>query len=271
MADLQPTSAPRPRTPATPGANTPPPFQPTNGLEQQLWKASKGKPDAQAFYANFLNSSIFFVNKDNEDLKLDEQSRLTANSTLRLPSVGYQGKRYLAVFSSRTTLAQANGANAPFLAIRGIDMLRMTRGVDIFLNPTLPVGRILPADELTQVLQDVWLNRAMRTELPAGLVLQPVAADSEHAPLMDELRKFFRRQPKVERAFLAEVVFSDTDRRATLCVIEAKGSWDKICQAAAKVFEHHETIVKAPFDFFRFGEQDDIDAQFANAQPFYTA
>ncbi|KAF0093139.1 MAG: SseB protein [Puniceicoccaceae bacterium 5H] len=246
------------------------PFQPSNTLEQQLWKAAKGKADARAFFSALLSSQLFFQNKDNEDLEFDEKGRLKGNSTLHIPSVGYKGERYLAVFSSPTCLQQAHGAKTPFLAIRGIDLFRMCRDVDIFLNPSLPVGKIFKQDEINNLLQDVWLTRALRNEIPPVLKLEPVDDQGEHGPLAEDLRGFFRRQPKVDRAFLAELTFPDSERRVTIVAVEAKGAWDKICQAAAKVFENPKSAVKPPVDFYRLGQQEQVDEVFETATPIYT-
>ncbi|MDP0500342.1 MAG: enhanced serine sensitivity protein SseB C-terminal domain-containing protein [Verrucomicrobiota bacterium JB022] len=245
------------------------PFQPANHLEQQIWKAMKGKADTNAFFTALLGSQLYFVNKDNEDLQTDDKGRLVNTTTLHLPSVGYKGQRYLSVFSSPNILRQAHGPKAQFLAIRGFDLFRMARGVDFFLNPSHQAGKIFKKEEIEQLLQDVWLNRSLRNEIPEGFELQALDDQGEHGPLAEDLRTFFRRQPKVDRAFLAELVFPNDNRRVTIVAVDAKGSWDKICQAAAKNFENPKNAVKPPVDFYRLGQQDHVDEVFASATPIY--
>jgi hypothetical protein len=198
-AAVPPMPAPQQPIPELPSM---PHFEPNNVLEQLLLNAATMPEFRPGFYQALLNEEVLVVTIPKEGEPMGEVTPVEGME-IQLQVLN-DGK--IPVFTSKERIFEADTeeGSLPFMRLRGLDFFQMVQGADCALNPFSTVGKLLPANEIAELLN------SDLAQAPAGnmqVMLGP--ATEEHAPLIEALRGFALSKPQVETAHVAMVHFQD--------------------------------------------------------------
>src|SRR4051812_7977250 len=128
------------------------PFISENELEQALVKAAKNPAAGPEFYRLLLDSNLLVMGTAEGMENASEEFSLSPASKLNLITGLKDGAQYLPVFSSMPRMQEFVKQETKFLSIRGRDLLDITRGAPVILNPASEYGKELSAKEILQLL-----------------------------------------------------------------------------------------------------------------------
>lgn len=179
-----------------------PHFEPTNVLEQLLFNAATMPEFRPGFYQALLNEEVFVVTIPKEGEPMGEVTPVEGME-IQLQVLN-DGK--IPVFTSEERIfdGETEPNSLTFMRLRGLDFFQMTQGAECALNPFSTVGKLLPANEIAELLSS---NLAQQAPGNVQVMLGP--ATEEHAPLVEALRGFALSKPQVEMAHVAMVHFQD--------------------------------------------------------------
>ncbi|MCB2379510.1 enhanced serine sensitivity protein SseB C-terminal domain-containing protein [Hymenobacter sp. BT635] len=179
-----------------------PHFEPNNVLEQLLFNAATMPEFRPGFYQALLNEEVFVVTIPKEGQPMGEIAPVEGME-IQLQVLN-DGK--IPVFTSKERIFEAEGTEdtLPFMRLRGLDFFQMVQGADCALNPFSTVGKMLPANEIAELLN------SDLAQAPAGNVQVMLGAPTEeHSKIVAALREFALSKPQVETAHVAVVHFQD--------------------------------------------------------------
>ncbi|MFO1247436.1 MAG: enhanced serine sensitivity protein SseB C-terminal domain-containing protein [Alphaproteobacteria bacterium] len=147
------------------------PFISENALEQALVKAAKNPAAGPDFYRLLLESNLLVMGSAEGQEGATEEFSLAFGSKLNLVTGLKDGKQYLPVFSSIPRMQEFIKEEAKFLSIKGRDLLDITRGAPVILNPASEYGKELSAQEILQLLDGTGVPQyTLDEDYPAALV-----------------------------------------------------------------------------------------------------
>ena len=199
------------------------PFISENELEQALVKAAKDPAAAPDFYRLLLESNLLVMGTAEGMENAREEFALSRGGKLNLISGLKGGAQYLPVFSSMSRMQEFVKQETKFLSIRGRDLLDITRGAPVILNPASEYGKELSAQQVLQLLDG-----------PGAGVPQYTIEEEYPAALVEALVSVFGTRPDVVSAWMVKVAFSDRGgERHPLVGIEmdANGDWPSLIKA----------------------------------------
>jgi hypothetical protein len=126
-------------------------LNPANQLEEIFIKAAN-EPEARAGFYSMLTGSEVFVIPRGETPVAD--GKLAPGTQLQLMSLRSGEQDYVVFFTSQQKIAQALGDGTHFLAMAGIDLLRLTKGAHLIMNPGSPIGKPFLPDEVAEIIQN---------------------------------------------------------------------------------------------------------------------
>lgn len=177
-------------------------FIPENELEQALVKAVKDPAAAPLFYHLLLDSNLLVLGTAEGQESAVDRFTLAPGSRLNLVTGLKDGQQYLPVFSSLVRMQEYVKQESKYLSMKGRDLLELTRGAPVILNPASEYGKELSAEEVGQLL-----NPMQRPDT------RGVAGEPEYPmPLVEALRRVFSERPDVEAAWMIQVTFADRAR-----------------------------------------------------------
>lgn len=177
-----------------------PAFEPTNVLEELLLRAA-GEPEIRPlFYRALLQEEVLVVLHPKEGMQPGE---ITPSEGMEIQlQVLNDGK--IPVFTSleRVSEGSVEQETLSYLRLRGIDLFQMVQGADCALNPFSPMGKLLPAAELADLLAGNLTNVPGEGEGQEMQVMlgQP---DESTAGLAEAVRTYCATNPDIEAAYLA--------------------------------------------------------------------
>jgi hypothetical protein len=176
-------------------------FIPENELEQALVEAVKAPAAAPDFYRLLLESNLLVLGTAEGQEGAIDQFSLAAGSRLNLVTGLKDGHQYLPVFSSLTRMQEYVKQESRYLSIKGRDLLDLTRGAPVILNPASEYGKELTAEQIGQLLNPGQSFSGARRSI-IGEVDYPM-------PLVNALTRLFSTRPEVEGAWMIQVTFAD--------------------------------------------------------------
>jgi hypothetical protein len=201
------------------------PFISENALEQALVKAVKDPTAGPDFYRLLLESNLLVIGTAEGKENASEEFSLSSDGKLNLVTGLKDGAQYLPVFSSMLRMQEFVKQETKFLSIRGRDLLDITRGAPVILNPASEYGKELSAREVLRLLDG----------LGAGL---PVYPDDGEIPLalLETLGSVLATRSDVIAAWTIKVGFSqDSSESHPLVGIEMDpatgGDWISLMKA----------------------------------------
>jgi hypothetical protein len=199
-----PEPVPAPTLPAMPEL---PPFQPVNILEELLFNAASQPEFRPDFYRALLGEQLIVVMLPKEGDTTGGEVQPTEGMEIQLQVLN-DGK--IPVFSSLERLYEGGMEvdSVPYLRVRGIEFFQMIQGAECALNPFSPVGKLLPADELADLLAGRLFpggEEAMAQQVPV-LLGQPADYPTQ---LLEALRTFSVEKPAIQAVYIAQVQLQD--------------------------------------------------------------
>ncbi len=199
------------------------PFISENELEQALVKAAKDPAAGLDFYRLLLESNLLVMGTAEGMENANEEFSLSLGGKLNLVTGLKDGAKYLPVFSSLPRMQDFVKQETKFLSIRGRDLLDITRGAPVILNPASEYGKELSAQQILHLLDG-----------PGAGVPQYVIEEDYPKALVETLASVFKNRPDVASAWMVKVAFSDRGgERHPLVGIEmdTSGDWPSLIKA----------------------------------------
>jgi len=167
-------------------------FIPENELERALVRAVKEPAAGPDFYRLLLESRLLVLGTAEGQEGATEEFSLAPGSRLNLVTGLKDGHQYLPVFSSVARMQDFVKQESKYLSIRGRDLLDLTRGAPVILNPASEYGKELTAEQVGQLLGPSQLRN--------------VVSDTPYpAPLVEALTRVFVAHPDVDAAWMIQV------------------------------------------------------------------
>ncbi|QNE39670.1 hypothetical protein F1C16_08945 [Hymenobacter sp. NBH84] len=179
-----------------------PDFEPTNVLEELLMRAAAEPSARPIFYRALLQEEVVVVLHPKEGLEPGEVTP-TEGMEIQLQVLN-DGK--IPVFTSleRVSDGAVEQETISYLRLRGIDLFQMVQGADCALNPFSPVGKLLPAAELADLLAGNLTNIPGEGEGQEMQVMLGPPHEST-AGLAEAVRTYCATNPDIEAAYLAQM------------------------------------------------------------------
>jgi hypothetical protein len=176
------------------------PFIADNELERALVAAVKNPRHAPDFYRLLLEADLLVLGTVEGQEGATEKFSQAPGGKFNLVTGLKDGGQYLPVFSSLSRMQEYIKQESKYLRIIGRDLLDMTRGAPVILNPSSEYGKEFSAQEVTQLLDGL-----SSTGEPHSIVGE---ADYPMA-LVTALRNVFAARPDIEAAWMIQVTFAD--------------------------------------------------------------
>ena len=199
------------------------PFISENELEQALVKAAKDPAAGPDFYRLLLESDLLVMGTAEGKENAAEVFSLSDGGKLNLITSLKDGAQYLPVFSSLPRMQKFVKQETKFLSIRGRDLLDITRGASVILNPASEYGKELSAQQILQLLDG-----------PGAGIPQYAIEEDYPTALVETLASVFGTRPDVVSAWMVKVGFDDRPgERHPLVGIEmdTSGNWKSLITA----------------------------------------
>ncbi len=242
-------------------------FEPTNELERALVAAAHDPAQRPEFYRN-LTAADVFVLQDRVSTATGEH-RLHAGETLRLQTWDREGTTVVPMFSSLPRLEAFIRAEASYLRLNALELMRITQGAALVLNPRSDYGKDFAPNEIAAILDGSILQPAQphTVEEPTEVMIgEPANYPQE---LVDALARLFRQSEQVQRAFLAHFYNPAQDERPhTLIALQATGDWDRLVGEVGLVASEVD-VPDPPVSFVQMTGHGPLDEYFEGTAPFY--
>ncbi len=181
------------------------PFIADNELEQALVKAVKNPVAAPDFYRLLLESNLLVLGTAEGQEGATDQFTLAPGSRLNLVTGLKDGHQYLPVFSSLVRMQDYVKQESKYLSVKGRDLLELTRGAPVILNPASEYGKELTAEQVGLLLNPVQRPDSQRSGPPRSIVSDAVYP----MPLVEALTRVFAAHPEVAAAWMIQVTLND--------------------------------------------------------------
>lgn len=236
-------------------------FIPENDLEDALMKAANDPSNAPAFYRQFSDGVVYFI---------QQQVASDDGNAVGIASMEVNGTRYLPIFTSVLRIQQAIDDEVTYAGVNGIEFLRMTAGSPVLLNPGSDYGKEILPDEAAAIVDGSIFNMADEMTLPKDSTY--IIGDPKIYPaeLVAALSALFRKSKQVKRAWLAQFMNIDSGTApSTLIGIETDADIAAIANEAHLILQHVE-IPSPPVDFVAVTPGAEFSDHFLEKKPFYS-
>ncbi|ADB16387.1 enhanced serine sensitivity protein SseB [Pirellula staleyi DSM 6068] len=245
-------------------------FTPQNDLEKALVAASKDAGARPHFYEVLLQSTLFVL--QGGDAPLAETTRhVDAGESILLRTFERDGKTYIPIFSSLERLKAGLKSNASYLGMSARDLLALTAGSPLVLNPGSDYGKEFTPTEIERLLDGSLFEPDERRTIQQQTEVQIGAPLNYPHVLARALQQYFKRHRNVSRAYLA--LYHDpssSDKPNTLVGVELTGDWDQTMAGIGVVVSSTE-IPDPPVDFIRIAPAESLTKYFLEkSKPFYS-
>ena len=199
----QPGPVPPPQQPLVPPMPPVPPFEPVNQLEQVLLQAATTPEARPLFYRALLQEEVLVVLHPREGLATGEVAP-TEGMEIQLQVLN-DGK--IPVFTSLERIGEGSVdlATLSYLRLRGLDLFQMVQGADCALNPFSPVGKLLPAPELAELLAGNLTGPLEGSGPPQDVQVTLAPLGDAYPELAEALRTYGPGNANLEAAYLAQM------------------------------------------------------------------
>lgn len=234
-------------------------------------KAANDPAFAPQFYTDFAQADVFIIQHGKQHSEKAESTIMEAGETIQIQNIEYNGRPHIPVFSSLTRLRATLDNEVAYLGMNALELLNLTKGSPLFLNPGSDYGKEITAKEASSILDgSIWqpTERFVAQKKTEIMIGQPANYPTE---LVAALTRFFKRKKQVERAWLAHFLNPERDKTAhTLVAIETSGGYDEIA-AEVGIVASNVYMPDPPLDLTPItGRSGGIEDYFLkNAEPFY--
>lgn len=242
-------------------------FTPENPFEESLVRAIQEPAHRTQFYRDFLAADLY-VGLHGPAPPM-ENGRIKSGTGVHIQGVEAGGKTYLAVFSSLPRLRAFLDEGTATLRLACRDLLEMTRGAELMLNPGSDYGKEFVAEEVAALLDgSMFEGRRREAAGPTQVLLGPPAQDPR--PLTGSLRRVYENRPEVQAAYVAWMVDpgQGEEQGVLLVAIDTAGDWDAVSAASDEV-ARGSAREHGPVDFVQLTPDSSLWGYFRTVRPFY--
>lgn len=238
------------------------PFISENELEKALVRAVKNPDAAPDFYRLLLESSLLVMGTAQGQEYASEEFSLSPGGKLNLVTAVKNGAPYLPIFSSQPRMQEFVDKQTKYLTIKGRDLLDITRGAVVILNPASEFGKELSAAEVLRLLDG-----------PGGDVPHYNLEEAYPAALVDALTAVFETRPEVIAAWMVKVGIGGAGDRHPLVGIDVdpgSDAWPSLISAIEEAAQ--EKVPGMVFDLHRMDRDNPavgLTGALLKANPFY--
>jgi hypothetical protein len=240
-----------------------------NRLERSLSDAATDPSCRPQFYQDLLTSDLFVI-QEGPPPSAAGRAVLESDQQVALRSIEWNGKPYIPVFTSPERIQAVVQEEVSYVGMKGLELLKMTRGADLLLNPGFEHGKELTNAEVQSILDGSIFRAAESQRLRAGAQVMLGQPSTRPDALLTGLTKLFARSKEVKRAYLAQFYNpAQDDKPHTIIGIEVSGNWDKIAARAGIVVQNVK-VPDPPVDFVQITGKGSLDSYFLKeCRPFY--
>jgi len=245
-------------------------FAPENLLEESLVKAANDPAHRPQFYKDLSGSDLFIIQHGKEPPSGHSRITLEEGMPVQIQSIEHNGKPYIPVFTSLQRLQLVLSGEAAYLGINALELMKLTKGAELFLNPGSAYGKEFTKEEIASIVDgSIWLpsERYVVQKEVKVMIGQPKEYPEE---LVQALSRFFKTKKAVKRAWLAHIFNPDDGQPPhTLIAIDVQAGFDEI-SAEAGIVVRNVKIQSPPVDFMPITGKGGIENHFLNGdKPFY--
>jgi hypothetical protein len=233
------------------------PFISENKLEEALVAAATNPAAAPDFYRLLLESDLLVLGTVNGQQTPTEKFHAEAGSTFSFVSGERDGNKFLPIFSSLTRMQAYVKQESKYMSMKGRDLLEITRGAPIILNPDSEYGNALSAEQVAVLLQDRSLPIVEGIDPPVALVKALIA--------------LFQQNAEVSTAWISHIAFAEEDNVPhPLVGVETTGDMASLVAQIQSVSE--QAAPDLAFDVERVDRQrpSGIGNALLQTEPFYS-
>lgn len=183
-------------------------FKPENELEKALVKAVKDSGTAADFARMLLASDLLVLGSVAGHEEAQDKFALAPGGQITLVPGEKNGEKFLPVFSSVTRMQAYVSEEAKYLAIKGRDLLELTRGAPVTLNPGSDYGKEFTAEEVAQLLN--WDQGAREPRMSEPKIM--IGEVDFPMDLVNATTALFQQRPDIANAWMIRVTFADRAR-----------------------------------------------------------
>jgi hypothetical protein len=245
-------------------------FEPQNDLERSLIKAANDPAHRPEFYRDLAKSDVFIIQHGKQQPGREGWTTLQKGMTIQIQNIEREGKPYVPIFSSLARLQAALTGEAAYLQLNALELLSITKGSALLLNPGSDYGKEITVEEAASIVDgSIWqaTERYVAQKETRVLIGQPRNYPVE---LVEALTRVFRKKKEVRRAWVAHFFNPERDEKPhTLIAIDASGDLDSIVGEAGIVARDIQ-IPDPPVDFIAITGKGGVESYFTkSAKPFY--
>lgn len=242
-------------------------FHPENRLEALLMQAAVKASLRPEFYKELLTADLYvlILPQENQSGKFIAQP----GDTLSIKGNVFNGKQLIPIFSSERRLREYITTQENLAKINGQSLFAMfaDQNQGVILNPGSGYGKEFTAQEIAGLADgSIFQTNKQRIEKDTQVMLSmPAERPNE---LITNLIAYFEREPRVKRAYFAQMHMPDTDEPPHLLfAVDAEGDFEPIASELGIIFR--EVAGQGQItDLLQLGNGS-LDEYFSSQQPFY--
>ena len=242
-------------------------FHPENRLEALLMQAAVKASLRPEFYKELLTADLYvlILPQENQSGKFTTQP----GDMISVKGGVFNGKKLIPVFSSerrlreyitgQETLAKLNG--------RSLFVMLASQNEAVILNPGSGYGKEFTGQEIAGLADgSIFQTNKQQIEKDTQVLLSmPAEPPTE---LIQNLNAYFEREPRVNRAYYAQIHMPQTDEAPHLLfAVEADGEFEPIASELGIIFREVAGQGQV-IDLIQLGKGS-LDDYFSHQQPFY--
>lgn len=241
---------------------------PENELEKVLMKAADDASFRNEFYTKLLWSELYVLsaghNEADAGVKVLEEDTTIQFATFETGQIP--------IFTSTNRIFDKGVVKhqVPFIAMKGQDLFKFTKGESFILNPYSDYGKELVPLEIEELLNGTIFNRSNEVTIEKNTPMQIRQLVKYPEGLLSALCELFKKRPIVRAAYIAEVrIKGDVNLPHLLIGLEIDGHLSEISKEAGplaeKFLEKNEVV-----DFMQISDNGGASEYFLKkTKPFY--
>ena len=243
-------------------------FHPENRLEALLVRATSDAGVRPEFYRAFLEAEILVIGQSDSN----KSGRFAAetNTPLQIMEINIEGRRLIPMFTSLRRLQEYLQEEASYIQINCRALLE-TVGPEkgLILNPASAYGKEFVPAEVAALVDGSIFKPVQEHTIPERQEVL-IGTPSEYPEkLINGLCSLFKTNPKVRRAYVAQIQIAESGEPAHLLIaIDADGDFAALASECGIVVK--ETLGPEKFaDLVRLQDSGLQDYFQQPSQPFY--
>ena len=252
-----------------PAKTEPKKFYPENRLEALLMQAANDPAARLEFLKTLLEFDLFIL-IDSSGASYGSFAA-KAGDTMRIKGVTIDGQNRIPIFTSERRLREFIQTQESFARLTGQDLVAMLAAQErgAILNPGASYGKFFTHEEMISLADGTYFQPKQQVLQKETQVLIGMPKEIP-TRLIDGLRNHFRTDPRVKKAYFAQIHMPESGEPPHLIIsIQADGDFDQLARSLQEVVLHF-TGGDQIIDMVQSGVGT-LDDFFLQQEPFYEA